>query len=107
MLQRIIYAIVYAAIRAYLDAVRDSKLYQEEVVTDADRRRAAAFRAAVDRVRESNADASNSESAHTTPDCGTCCGPDFCPHVQRHDEADGTGPRRVVDRQPNGSGGIG
>lgn len=106
MLQRIIHAIVYAAIRAYFDAVRDAKLYQEEVVTDVDRRRAAAFRTAVDRVRESDADPSNPQPACTTPDCESCTARDLCPHSQWHDETDGTGPRRVVGGESDGGRGI-
>ena len=106
MLQRIIHAIVYAAIRAYFDAVRDAKLYHEEQPTDADRARADRFRAAVERVRSSNANPSNTGPVDSPSNRCPHEGTDFCPHKQRHGEADGTGARRVVDRQPDSDGGI-
>ena len=105
MLQRIIHAIVYAAIRAYFDAVRDAKLAHEEQPTDIDRARADRFRAAVGKLRTGNADAGDTGPVNSAPYCESCDCQDFCPHAQRHDAADGTGPRRVVDSESTGSRG--
>ena len=104
MLQRFIHTIVYAAIRAYLDAVRDAKLYQEEVPTDVDRARADAFRAAVNRVRKGDPDPSDTGHDDTAPSGEAFYGNDLRPHSQRHDATDGTGSRRVVDSKSIGSG---
>jgi hypothetical protein len=104
MLQRIIHTIVYAAIRAYFDAVRDARLFQEEQPTDSDRARADRFRAAVERVRTSDADTRNTGPINSPSNSCPYDGTDLCPHNQRHDHSDGTGPRRVVDSQPNGDG---
>ena len=104
MLQRFIHTIVYAAIRAYLDAVRDAKLYQEEVPTDVDRARADSFRNAVNRMRKGDQDPGGTRHDDTPPSSEAFYGNDLRPHSQRHDAADGTGGRRVVDSKSIGSG---
>jgi hypothetical protein len=107
MLSRIVQAIVYAAVRAYFDAVRDAKLAHEELATPVDHSRGDRFRDAVNRLRESNADASHSQPVNPPPGSGGFYG-DYLPTdtIGGDDHATSDATTRVVDRGPVGGGGI-